>query len=71
MVEILRPAQRHFQGTAETARLLRVGAPAAPFLTQLLTRGHKIELTNAEGAAHYEAASALSGEQQRSCVATL
>jgi len=71
VVEILRPAQRHFEAAGETTRLLHAGAPAAPFLTQLLTCGRNIGLTNAEGAAHYEAASALAGEEPRICVATI
>jgi hypothetical protein len=67
VVEILRPAQRHFDQTAKP----RVGAPMAPFLTQLLAQRQSAELTSAWGTAHYEAANALTTDGRSVCVATL
>jgi hypothetical protein len=72
VVEILRPAHRHAGGhDGETIRLIRAGAPMAPFLTQLLARGRDTEFTTAEGTDRYEAAAALMAEPQHVCVATL
>ena len=72
MVEILRPAHRHAEAIeGETTRLVRAGAPTAPFLTQLLGQGQNAGLTTAQGADRYETAAALMDEPQRVCIATL
>ena len=72
MVEILRPAQRHFVGQeTETFRAIPPGAPSAAFLAQLLTYDEANAPTSADVADRYEAAAALTGEPYRLCVATL
>ena len=66
VVEILRPAQRHPQPSA-----VRPGAPAAPFLTQILATDDASELTAIDVADRYHAAAALMGAPQSRSVATL
>ena len=72
MVEILRPAHRHSEANnRETIGLVRMGAPSAPFLAQLFAQEQFAELTAAEVADRYEAASTLTDEPSRVCVTTL
>jgi hypothetical protein len=72
VVEILRPAQRHFASLeSETVQIAHAGAPFAPFLAQFLVQDQSNELTTAIVADRYEAAAALNGEPHRICVATV
>ena len=72
VVEILRPAQRHRVSLeSETMRVVRAGAPYAPFLAQFLSQDQYDQVTNAAAADRYETAAALSGEPHRICIATV
>jgi len=72
VVEILRPAHRRAgTGDAEMARLIRPGAPAAPFLAQLFGQWQNTSVATVEGAGRYQAAAALTAGPQRLCVAVL
>ena len=70
MVEILRPAQRHFL-EAEVVEVANPGAPFAPFLAQFLAQDQSNDVTTATVADRYETAQALTDEPYRVCIATV
>lgn len=72
MVEILRPARRHRgDDQAETLRFMRIGAPMAPFLAQVIAQNQDNRSSPNEAADRYEAACALSAPADKILVVTL
>ena len=72
VVEILRPAQRHFTAQDIAAlRTMRPGAPMAPFLAQLYVQEHPHDNVTADATDRYECAAALTAEPHAVCIATV
>ena len=69
MVEILRPAQRHFTAQDIEAMRMRPGAPMAPFLAQIYAQEHPHDVAPIDVADRYETAAALLGDSVRVTVA--
>jgi hypothetical protein len=72
VVEILRPAQRHFEERdIEAVRSMRPGAPMAPFLAHVYAQENPSDAAAPGAANRYEWVAALATEPSCMCLTTI